>query len=252
MKPIHFGITVVVFLWGILPGWGKLAKVQEAQDILRKIDSVLTAPRDMTTREKMVLIDRDGNQKVREVKIYQKGSEWRLVRFLSPADVRGVGFLRLAADRLYLYLPAYRRVRRIASSVKNENFMGTDFTYEDLAQSDYAKDYQARLLSRDAERFMLELTPRPSADVSYGKLIVVADASNYMLHKIEFYDREGDLRKILQVDQIRNLKGYWVGKRMEMRDLKTGHRTVLELTEVRFDQGLSDNVFSERNLKRPE
>ncbi|NOY78305.1 MAG: outer membrane lipoprotein-sorting protein [Calditrichaeota bacterium] len=226
------------------------AYTQSGQTVLARIDSVLSAPKDMIAAENMTLIDKNGTQKVRKIKIYQKGSQKRLVRFLSPADVRGVGFLRLSKNRLYLYLPAFRRVRRIASSVRNENFMGTDFSYEDMSQSSYGKDYTVKSMQQTAKQVILELIPRPNADVSYGKLVLFADKSNNVVRKVEYYTPAGTLQKIMKIDDIQKIDGYWFGMRMEMQTVKNGHRTVLKQSRIQFDQGLKDSFFSERNLKR--
>lgn len=223
---------------------------QDGSALLSRVDSTLNAFKDMTMLEKMTLIDKDGSQKVRDTKIHQKGTELRLVRFLSPADVRGVGFLRLAEDRMYLYLPAFRKVRRIASSVKNEDFMGTDFTYEDLSQTEYSEDYTTRSIDEEEGQYVLELTPRPDADVSYAKLVLFADQSNYIIRKIQYFNDSDKIEKVLTVDNVEEVDGYWTGRRMEMQSLKDDHRTVLELKDIKFDQALSDNFFSERNLKR--
>lgn len=228
-----------------------ISNAQTGNEILARVDSVMNAPKDMTAIEKMTLIDKDGSQKYRDTKIYQKGSEWRLVRFLKPADVKGVSFLRLASDRMYLYLPAFRKVRRIASSAKNEDFMGTDFSYEDMSQSSYSNDYNAKLLKEENNQYVLELKPKPNADVSYEKLILYADQSNYVYRKIEYYNNSKQL-KVLIVDNIEKFDNYLIGKKMEMRNIKNDHRTTLTLTDIKFDQGLSDEVFTERNLKRPE
>jgi len=233
--------------------WLALATTLSAQDgsaVLARIDSVLNAPRDLTALEKMVLIDKSGKQKVREVKIYQKGSERRLVRFLAPADVRGVGFLRLAEDRLYLYLPAFRKVRRIASSVKNESFMGTDFSYEDLSRSQYGDDFAVQGVEEQNGQLVLNLVPKAGADVSYGRVKLWVDRTNYVVRKAELYSKSGKLEKVLRVDEVELIDGYWIGKRMEMETVKDNHRTVLTLKEVAFDQGLSDALFTQRNLKR--
>ncbi|VAX16735.1 hypothetical protein MNBD_IGNAVI01-2657 [hydrothermal vent metagenome] len=245
-KRIHVILLLIMFL--LLT---TTANAQTGKEILAKVDSVMNAPKDMTAIEKMTLTDKNGSQKDRDTKIYQKGKEWRLIRFLKPADVRGVGFLRLAPDRLYLYLPAFRKVRRIASSVKNENFMGTDFSYEDMSQSSYSNDYTAELLKKENNRYVLELSPKPDADVSYEKLILYVDQSNYVYHKIEYYNN-GKQIKVLTIDNIEKIDNYWFGKKMEMRNLKNDHRTTLTLTDIKFDQGLSDKIFTERNLKRPE
>lgn len=241
-------------LW--LAGWSLLmlaypAAAQDGPAVLSRIDSVLTAFTDMTTEQQMTLIESDGSQKVREVKMYQKGPELRMIRFLSPAEVRGVGFLRLASDRLYLYLPAFRKVRRVASSIKNENFMGTDFTYEDMSQNTYGDDYRAAGLEEQDDRYRLELVPKAGADVSYARLVLAADKSSYVLREVQFYNHEGERVKVLTVGQIDRIDGYWMGRRMEMKDLTESHRTVLKLSNIAFDQGLSDDFFSERNLKRP-
>ncbi len=245
-KRIYQILFVIVFL--ILT---TIANAQTGKEILTKVDSVMNAPKDMTAIEKITLTDKDGFQKERNIKMYQKGSELRLVKFLKPADVRGVGFLRLASDRLYLYLPAFHRVRRIASSIKNENFMGTDFSYKDISQSSYSNDYTAELLRKENNRYILELKPKPNADVSYDKLIVYVDQSNYIYRKIEYYNK-GKLFKVLTVDNIEKIDGYRFGKKIEMYNVKKDHRTTLTLTNIKFDQGLSDKVFTERNLKRPE
>jgi outer membrane lipoprotein-sorting protein len=247
-KPLILSILSILAITAVIPSLA----AQDGNAVLTKIDSVINAPRDMTAVEKMTLIENDGSEKLRDVKIYQKGRELRLVRFLSPADVRGVSFLRLAEDRLYLYLPAFRKVRRIASSVKNESFMGTDFSYEDMSQSEYEKDYSAKSVTEEGGQYVLELVPRPGADVGYGKLVMYADKSNYIYRKVEYYNKAGKLEKILTVDDVEKIDGYWFGKRMEMRTVKDNHRTVLELQDVKFDQGLSDNIFSQRNLKRIE
>jgi|GEM_PF-96962 outer membrane lipoprotein-sorting protein len=239
---------LAVVLVGLLVVPAALA--QDGEAVLAKIDSVLEAPHDMVALQKMTLIDAKGSEKVRTVKIFAKGSRLRLIRFLEPAEVRGVGFLRLPSDRLYLYLPAFRRVRRIASSVKNENFMGTDFSYEDMSQTSYRKDYSVSAFWKEKGLLVLELMPRKGRDVSYGKLVLYADPATYVLRKVDFYDRRGNAVKILTIDRIEKIGRYWTPRRMEMRTLKTGHRTLLELVEVKYDQGLKDRFFTQRNLKR--
>jgi outer membrane lipoprotein-sorting protein len=224
---------------------------QSPDQILAKIDSVQNAFSDMSATEQMKLIDEENRVKKRVVEIKQKGKELRMVRFREPADVRGVGFLRLDSDRLYLYLPAFRKVRRIASSATNENFMGTDFTYEDMSQSVYADDYTARELSTQQRQYRLFLEPKPGADVNYHHLVILADTSNYVLRKVEFYDREEEKIKELTIDNVEKIEGYWMGKTMRMKSLDDNHETVLELSDIRFDQGLSDSDFTERMLKRP-
>lgn len=249
----HFVLVASVLL--LLTLWGPSSARAQAssptsEQVLARIDSVLDAPEDMEARETMTLIEADGDRSRREVRIYQKGPDMRLVQFLSPADVRGVGFLRRAEDQLYLYLPAFRRVRRIGSSATREGFAGTDFSYEDLSQKTYGPDYRAERLKRENDRYVLELIPREDSEISYDRLIVQADVEHFVLRRIEYY-RSGSHVKTMTVDRVERQDGYWLGRRMEMRDVRSGHRTVLKLSEVVYDQGLSDDLFTDRYLRRP-
>ena len=80
-------------------------------------------------------------KKKREMSMLQKGSEKRFVKFLSPTAQAGIAFLSLPDDVMYIYLPALKKVRRIASHVKNTKFAGTDFTYEDMEAARYSDKY---------------------------------------------------------------------------------------------------------------
>lgn len=248
MKTIIAFISLVILVTGIV---NSSATAQTAEEILERIDSTQNAYRDMEATEQMKLIDNNGSEKQRIVTIQQKGKELRLVRFLKPADVRGVGFLRIASDRLYLYLPAFRKVRRIASSVKNEDFMGTDFTYEDLSQTRYARDYTPGSLTKHDQQWVLGVKARDGADVSYGKLILHADIDTYVVRLVEYFDDAGNKVKELTTGNVAKISGYWTPQKMTMKTLKDDHQTVLELSGITFDRGLSDFDFSERNLKRP-
>lgn len=246
MKKIKYAVTILMWTMMITP-----VLAQDPVVMLSKIDSVQNAFSDMSATEQMQLIDDNGQGKERAVDIRQKGKELRMVRFLEPADVRGVGFLRLASDRLYIYLPAFRKVRRIASSATDENFMGTDFTYEDMSQSTYSDDYNPQDLTTRNGQYRLTLIPKAGADVNYGKLVLVADTPTFVLRKVEYFDRRGEKTKELTVDDVEKIDGYWMGKTMVMQSLEKKHRTILKLSDIRFDRGLSDNAFSERSLKRP-
>lgn len=249
MKRLVFSLSIPLLLLGVLFNLA-FSQVPSANAILGRIDSVLSAPEDMEAHEVMTLIENGGRRTTREVRIRQKGSDLRLVQFLSPADVRGVGFLRRSENQLYLYLPAFRKVRRIASSATREDFVGTDFTYEDLAQRTYADDYEPTDLHLDGGQYVLDLTPRPDADVSYDRLTLRADTGNFVLRQVDYFSGERPVKR-MTVDNIVQVDGYWIGKRMEMTDRRSGHRTVLELSEINFDQGLSESLFSERYLRRP-
>ena len=104
------------------------------------------------------------------MQVFQKGTDKRLVRFLSPADQKGIAFLSLPNDNQILYLPAFGKTRRIASHVKNTRFAGTDYTYEDLEAKRYADKWDAELKSRSAGEYTLSLTPKKGVKTDYAKM----------------------------------------------------------------------------------
>lgn len=219
-------------------------------EILKKAEQAMNAPKDRTATERMKLVDHSGSVRERVMAFYQQGTERRLVVFKAPAEVDGVAFLSLGPERMYLYLPAFRKVRRVASSAKNENFMGTDFSYEDLAETLYTRDYTARLVEERPEHFVLELTPKPGAEVSYSRQIMWVHSQAFVPVRTEFFGRDGTLLKTLVAEEIKRVDGYWFPHRMTMETKKSGHRTVLEMEALRHDSGLKERFFTERNLKK--
>jgi len=223
---------------------------QDAQAILANADAVINAPKDQHQFSRMILIDKDGDEKVRKSEMYQKGDEMRLVRFLSPADQKGIGFLSLPDDVMYLYLPAFHKIRRIASHVKNENFAGTDFSYDDMSSFKYAEEYNAKLLENKDAVYVLELTPKPGIEKDYSKLILEVRKDNFYPVKIDHYDKAGNLWKVLDRKKIEKNGNYWLSMEMEMKDLKKDHSTKMITDKIELDNDLSDKVFSKRNLKK--
>jgi len=244
MKWINFLMVILMLLSSTM------LFATDAQKIVAKADSVVNAPQDQKATMKMILINKNGNEKHREAEFLQKGDEKRIMRFTAPADQKGIAFLGLPNDVQYLYMPAFHKVRRIASHVKNTKFAGTDFTYDDLSSFKYSEDYNAKLLSEDNQFWILELTPKPGVKKDYGKLKMWVRKDNYYPAKVEFYDKGGNLWKVMERRQIEKMGKYWVSKEMEMKDLKEQHSTIMKLENVEFDTGLSDKLFTQRYLKR--
>lgn len=242
------GLLGALLLWSqAAPGGGSAGLT--GTDVLRKMDAVMNAPRDQEMTAVMILTDRGGIRKERTLQIFQKGTDRRLARFLSPADQKGIGVLTQPDGSIYLYLPAYRKVRRIAGHVRNSSFAGTDFSYSDMEARRYAEDYDARLLEAGKDRFLLELTPRPAAESEYLRLRMEVKADNFFPLSIEFHDANGPAKR-LSFHGIERQGTYWYSREMVMDDLHSGHQTRMTMREIRFDTGLADAFFSQRTLER--
>ena len=153
-------IQIAAFNFIVLAASLLAAEAQDANKILNKMDNVLYAPKDMTGTNTIILIDKNGKQETREATIKQKGDDKRIMHFTSPASQAGIAVLALPNDVMYLYLPAFGKERRISASVKNQNFAGTDFTYDDMEPIPYADKYTPELVKTEGDAFLLELTPK--------------------------------------------------------------------------------------------
>lgn len=234
--------TSLLFAGGIFSVYA-----QDAVTILKKMDNVLYAPKDLTGTHKIILIDKNGKQETREAYIKQKGTDKRIMRFTSPASQAGIAVLSLPNDVMYLYLPAYGKERRISASVKNQNFAGTDFSYDDMESKPYTEKYIPKLVKTEENVFVLELTPKGRSD--YSKIMVHVNKTNYYPELMEYYDRGNTKIKVAKY-AFKKIGNYWNAAEIEMTDLKKNHKTKMQMSDVKYDTGLSEDEFTVRKLKQ--
>jgi outer membrane lipoprotein-sorting protein len=210
---------------------------------------------------KMTLIDKDGKESERKIKIWTRGNADRLLKFLFPADVKGVGFLVLNADSedelMYIYLPALKKIRRIAGATKRSSFMGTDFTYNDIGSSTYSDEYDPERLDDEDDQYVLELQRKKESDADYEKIIMWVSKEVFVPVRLELYETKIKknkeyllLRKVLRAKKIQRVGKYWIPFEFSMEDIKKKHQTVLQLSDVIFDEKIPDEYFTKRYLQR--
>ncbi len=213
------------------------------------------------------IVDRRGGRRERRLEMWTKryadDASKTVLIFREPAQARGVGFLQWVdprgPDSQWLFLPASKRVRQITGSRKKESFVGTDFSYEDLGlMMDVvnwtAADADSTLVREDdldgAPCAVIELKPSDLQDVSYSKLRIWMRAADHLVVRYEFFDDDGELTKMLQLSDIRDVGGILAPHRMEMVAVRAGSRTVATVEQLRFNVGLGDEVFTKRRLER--
>ena len=213
---------------------------------------------DMQGELTMTLINRQGEQRVRNLRQYSKDDgdvEKKIMFFLSPADVRGTSFMNWSYtdardDDQWIYLPALRRVRRISSDGKGDYFMGSDFTYDDLGDRHPDEDNH-KLTGEEIINgkvcYVVESTPK-APDYMYSKTITWVMKDNNLGLKREFYDDRGRLLKILEIKQFEKINGYWTILETEMKNVQNNHTTRMKFANVQYNQGIPDMKFTERSM----
>ncbi|HEU19320.1 MAG TPA: outer membrane lipoprotein-sorting protein [Deltaproteobacteria bacterium] len=217
--------------------------------------------------EVMLLIDKEGGREKRQVKRYAKevGNDIHhyLVVFLSPADIRGTALLtweqKERENDQWLYLPAQKKMQRIAKGSKKNYFMGTDFTYEDMEPEDldsftYTILRTEKLEQDDAvsECYVIESVPandEKRKESGYSKRIMWIENKYLYTLKVEFYDRRGRLQKVQTNHAMENVSGtIWRAKKTLMSHLEREHKTLTSITARQINTDVDNSVFTERYI----
>jgi len=213
-------------------------------------------PDDMVSDMTMILTSRTGSGRTLTVHSVRKGEDKQIIWFLAPADDRGVAFLKIEYedrdDEMRMWLPGFKRMRRISSSKKGESFMGSDLSYEDMTVR-VLDEYIYKLMGEDTldswPVWILESTPKPELRSSYSRIVSRVRQSDITPLKEEYYDRADNLLKVRTME-LTEQKGYTIPVRMFVQNVQKDHTTELIFENIELDTGVKDDLFHERNLRR--
>jgi Outer membrane lipoprotein-sorting protein len=247
-----------------------LARADGARQMLDQAKAVNDArePKDTSQRTKMTLVDSRGGERIRDLEVYGRNYGHRtrkaITFFLSPPEVKGVGFLSWSYpdkdDDQWLYLPELKRVRQISGATRKQSFQGSDFTYDDLELFDDIRDWTeqdatSKLVREDevvdgVPCAVIELTPQGKS-YEYARLVLWLSRKDATFRKLELYDKkDGALLKTLALSAFETIENVPTPHRIEMANVKKGTKTMLEVSGIRYNRGLADVVFTERTLER--
>ncbi len=180
-----------------------------------------------------------------------------LTIFDTPLDVKGTSFLSFSHtvgnDDQWIFLPAVKRVKRIASRNKSGPFLGSEFAFEDLSSFEIEKFSFNFLREEEYNGTTMAVVEMDPVDKysGYTKVQAWVDLEHYRPHKLDFYDRRDTLLKTLTISDYKLYKDkYWRADRQSMINHKTGKSTDIEVKNLEFDVGLTDGDFNENRLQR--
>lgn len=217
---------------------------------------------------RMEMVDRRGKSRSRVTRSLRKyfGDEKRTVIFyLEPTNVKDTAFLtydypeRDRDDDQWLYLPALRKVRRISATDRGDYFLGTDLTYEDVKKGTKVgiDEYSWKTIGDDVidghHCFVVEMLPvseNVARELGYGKVVSWVDSVIWIVRKAEFWDIKGNLLKTTRIRNIEKIQGIWTVHNISVENHKTGHTTELVFSDVDYAAEVSDDLFTERALRR--
>lgn len=220
--------------------------------ILRKYEKSFSNFKDQYARFRMVIHEKSGKKNV-EFTLYNRPGWTRLMRFTDPGDVRGQSILVMSRQEMYIWLPAYRRVRRIAGHVRNQGFMGSVMTFDDMAIGQWSGDYDARFLKEDANHWYIRLTPKKGKNVAFPQLWMKIEKNMRQAVEIRYLSEKGRLLRTQTMTgwSCEQKDKHCAPKRVRMVDHRQGNATTdLILLESNFNHGIPDRYFTVRHLQR--
>ncbi|MBL4615616.1 MAG: outer membrane lipoprotein-sorting protein [Magnetovibrio sp.] len=243
-----------------------------ARQIMEKVDNREDGD-NRVSQMQMVMIDKNGDTRVRKMKTFDKdlitdkGEEdrRRIMFFLAPADVKDTGFLTYDFDAYdkdddqWLYLPALKKTKRIASTDKSGSFMGSDFNYSDMTRKNLDA-YDFKILKEAKVRgnmtWVIEALPKSQQEIDetgYKKSVLFVRQDNFVAVRAVHWTDTGDKLKYLDVTGLELIDDVWTTTAMSMTTKKnknTIHKTELTFSRVRYNQDLADSLFTLRRLEK--
>ena len=242
---MKYKITLLIFvlMLGNLAGNAQT----DAAALLKKMDATIFAIKDKTVNVKMVMVNlKSGKEKEKQAILMQKGTQMKLFRYVYPPSDSGIATLSLPNGEIYLYLPLFKKPKKITNLAEGNAFNSSDFSIEDMATQAYSVMFTPTLKSSSGSAHVLELKPK-SDNTSYKRVLVYINKQNFYPEQFEFFDKKDVMVKKSVYHHVK-INGFWIADQVSMEDLKKQHKTTLFMSDIKLNQGLSDDLFTLENM----
>jgi uncharacterized protein len=266
--PAHVSPLILLGVVGAMLLTTPVSSAAESPEEIMRKNFAATRVVDSDSQATFTLVNNSGQERVRKTQAVTKliggtTDNRRMVRFLSPPDVKGTVSLMIehsgGDDDLWIYLPALKKVRRLVASNKKDAFVGTDFSYGDVIGhrvEDWNHQFTKEEQVEGKDCYLIESTPRNeeiSSSSGYSKRLTWVDRSNFVALKGEFYDLNGRLLKTARASQVEEVdakNGKWQPMRMVMKNVQTGHSTTIAIENFKANVGVEDAYFTTRYMEK--
>ena len=236
---------------------------ESGYDIMKKADEV-AEPKTSSSTATLTIHSKKGSDRIREVIMKSKDYgdvKKEVIVFTTPKDVAGTAYLMFDYEDEskdsdnWLYLPAMKKTRRIASSGSESegSFMGTDFTYQDMGDRSLSK-YDYKLLGEEdldgIACYKVECISKAGTEKD-PRYITYIGKSDYIMRKCEFYDRQNQLHRLLTCSNFTSIKGFTTAQVMKMENVQTGTWSLIETKNIQYDaDDIDDSLFTVAALEK--
>lgn len=250
MKKYIFHITLIL---AFVVYNSDLMQAQEtdANNILKKIDQTASAIKDKSANIEMILVNlkktKEDEGKIKRGFIKQKDSNKKMFRYTYPKGDVGIATLSLPKGDIYLYLPMFKKPKKITNLASGNKFNKSDFSFNDMSTTSFMENFYAEIIHSNDTNYVLDLTSINN-DMNYNRMILIVNKKYFYIEKVEYYNDKGVLEK-RSTSQYQKIDGHWVVNEVSMENVKKGHKTTIILTDIKINHGLKDDEFTVEKLR---
>lgn len=224
----------------------------KGNEILKKMEVKMNAFKDLTLRINLT-VKSPGKPAYAKFETITRPGGQRIVKLQYPGDVKGMTILVQSIDEMYIYLPAFRKVRRIAGHVRNQGFLGSGFTYDDMAISRFVQWWDATLIKETPTHWWLELKTKPGTTPPYPHLKVSIRKDIVHLDEIHYLNARGQHTKTQEFKDYKCRDGVNANhcNPMVIRMIEITRNNLVSQLDIQsqtYDKGYSDRLFTQRSL----
>jgi outer membrane lipoprotein-sorting protein len=244
-------LSSALLLLALLLIWPAAAGADaKGERVLKLMDKSLNSYEDESFVYTVTTKEPGKAKRVMNIKVAIKG-EARRVDFMAPGDVKGMKVLILSLDQMYIYLPAYRKIRRVASHVRDQGFMGTTFSHDDMSITRYGPHFTATLEKETRETWTIKTTRKAGSKYGYKMLRFVVNKKGHYPLEIRYYNNKGAHAKTETRSGYVCDKGICLPKLMHLVDhTRNDAWSEFATTEWKVNSGVSKRFFTQRALQR--
>lgn len=226
---------------------------QDAKEIIRKAEEK-TRGTTSSYIEMTIITIRPKYTREMSLNSWSKGNDYSLMVLTAPAKDAGTAFLKRNKE-VWNWVPSIERSIKMPPSMMSQSWMGTDMSNDDLVrESSNVTDYDHKIIGETQLQgrtcWKIELTPLPDAPVVWGKVVLYIDQQDYIQLKAEQYDEDGELINELISSEIKEMDGILMATKIELTPLdKDGHKTIMKINKIKFNEPYEDAFFSVQKMK---
>ncbi len=242
-------ISILLLFVLLIPVYG-----QDAREIIKKADEKMQGEETSQSTMTMTIVRPTWQREV-TFKSWTKGRDYSLALVTAPAKEAGQTFLKRETE-MWNWNPTINRLIKLPPSMMSQGWMGSDFSNDDLLkESSIVVDYTHTIIGEDEidgwDCYKIELIPLEDAAVVWGKIFKWIAKEEFLQMKTEYYDEDDYLIKTELAYDMKTMGGRLIPSKFELiPEEEEGHKTVVVMDDITFNEPIPDSFFSQQNMKR--